>query len=410
MPYPLNIGIYGGTFNPIHLGHMEAARYAAHVLQLDRLYLVPDGIPPHKEMDEGSPDAKHRLEMVRLAAENLGLPPGVACASSMEQRRDGKSYTVDTVKAFHQSHPKDTLWLLMGTDMFLTFHRWRQPEEILSCCGLCAFGRTEADTEELFRAQREYLQEKYNARVTTIVLPNVVDISSTELRRRLAEERPGTVDCAGGKFLAPPVYGYILRSHLYGTSEDLKHLPLEKLRPVALSHLKGSRVPHVLGTEETAAALARRWGADEEEARRAALLHDCTKRLSKKEQLELCRAYKISLDAYEKREEKLLHAKTGAAVAKAVYGVSDAVYEAIFWHTTGKPGMTLLEKIMYLADYIEPTRDFCDLTQLRRLAFEDLDKALLLGLTMAVDDLRDQGMALHPNSVLARDDMKGRIK
>ena len=119
--------------------------------------------------------------------------------------------------------------------------------------------------------------------------------------------------------------------------------------------------------------------------------------------------YRIPLDAYEKKEEKLLHAKTGAAVARAVYGVSDEVYQAIFWHTTGKPGMTLLEKIMYLADYIEPTRDFCDLTELRRLAFEDLDRATLLGLTMAVRDLQVKGMVLHPNSVRARDYLKGRL-
>ena len=405
----MNIGIYGGTFNPIHLGHMTAARYAAQVLALDRLYFIPDGIPPHKTLGEGAPTPEDRLEMVRLAAGCLDLPRGEALASDLEQHRAGKSYTVDTLRELHQKFPKDTLWLLMGTDMFLTFHRWRDPERILGYCGLCAFGRSESDTEELFRSQRDYLERTYGARVTTIVLPQLVEISSTQLRALLSEEVPGSEDCRGGKYLAPPVYGYILRHRLYGTAEDLRRLPLVKLRPAALSHLKGSRIPHVLGTEDTAAALARRWGADEEEARRAALLHDCTKRLGREEQLALCRKYHIDLDEYEKKELKLLHAKTGAAVARAEYGLSEAAVSAIRWHTTGKPDMTLLEKILYLVDYIEPTRDFCDLRQLRQLAFQDLDRALLLGLTMAVRDLKDKGMALHPDSVRARDYLKGRL-
>ena len=188
---------------------------------------------------------------------------------------------------------------------------------------------------------------------------------------------------------------------------DLRQLSLEDLRRVALSMVAYSRVPHVLGTEETAAKLARRWGADEEEARRAALLHDCTKKESREQQLALCRQYQIDVEKPEKLETKLFHAITGAAVAEHVFGLSPAAASAIRWHTTGKADMTLLEKILYLADYIEPTRDFCDLTELRRLAYEDLDRAMLLGFTMAVEDLREKGMVVHPDSVRARDYLKG---
>lgn len=232
-------------------------------------------------------------------------------------------------------------------------------------------------------------------------LQEVVDISSTRLRQMLPAGQ-------GREFLAPAVYGCILREGLYGTNADLRRLDLEDLRCVALSMLDPRRIPHVLGTEETAAALALRWGADEESARRAALLHDCTKKFDKELQMALCRQYGIEPDAAERREGKLLHAITGAAVAYADFGVSGEVRDAIRWHTTGKADMTLLEKIIYLADYIEPTRDFCDLTELRRLAFEDLDGALLLGFTMAVEDLAKKGMPVHPNSVLARDYLKGK--
>ena len=95
--------------------------------------------------------------------------------------------------------------------------------------------------------------------------------------------------------------------------------------------------------------------------------------------------------------------------AKEVFGEPEEVVSAIRWHTTGKADMTLLEKIIYLADYIEPTRSFCDLTELRALAYQDLDRALLLGLTMAVADLKESGMAVHSNSVYARDYLKGKL-
>ena len=396
----MKIGIYGGTFNPIHRGHMAAARQAAEALKLDKLLLIPTRVPPHKALTEDVAGPEHRLEMTRFAVQALNLD-GVAEASDLELRREGKSYTLDTLREIRALYPKGELFLLLGTDMFLTFHQWRHPEEIAKLCTLCAFHRSALDSAGDFASQKRRLERKFGAHVKFVDLQEVVDISSTRLRQMLPAGQ-------GREFLAPAVYGCILREGLYGTNADLRRLSLEDLRCVALSMLDPRRIPHVLGTEETAAALALRWGADEESARRAALLHDCTKKFDKELQLALCRQYGIEPDAAERREGKLLHAITGAAVAYADFGVSGEVRDAIRWHTTGKADMKLLEKIIYLADYIEPTRDFCDLTELRRLAFEDLDGALLLGFTMAVEDLAKKGMPVHPNSVLARDYLKGK--
>ncbi len=105
----------------------------------------------------------------------------------------------------------------------------------------------------------------------------------------------------------------------------------------------------------------------------------------------LCDKYGIIIDNVEKSNFKLLHARTGAAVAKDMFGVSDAVYEAIRWHTTGKPDMTMLEKIIYLADYIEPNRDFPGLERLRELSYENIDAAMALGLEMSLEDIRSYG-------------------
>ena len=396
----MKIGIYGGTFNPPHLGHLTAARAVFELLNLDQLLLVPAGMPPHKELPAGSPTPEQRLEMTRLAGEQLGLGDRVRTLD-IEVYRQGKSFTADTLAQLKAQQPEDELWLLMGTDMFLTLQAWHEPGKILSLAGIAAFGRTEEDTEELFSAQREYLYQTYpQARLFTLTIPGVIDVSSTELREKLAKGE-------GASLLAPAVYGYILREGLYNTGADLKHLSLSQLRPVALSYLKHKRIPHVLGTEQEAIRLAERYGADVEKARRAALLHDCTKKLDMEEQLALCRRYGIQLDGLEQKALKLLHSKTGAAIARDVFGVDDEIYSAIWYHTTGHANMTKLEKIIYLADYIEPSRDFPGVDKLRKVCYEDLDRGLLMGLEMTIEEMTSMGNPVHHATIEARDALKG---
>ena len=396
----MKIGIYGGTFNPPHLGHVTAARAVFELLRLDKLLVIPAGLPPHKDLPDHSPTAAQRLEMTRLAAEQMGLD-GKVEVLDMELSRAGKSYTSDTLAALKERYPDDELWLLMGTDMFLTLQAWHAPEKILSLAGIAAFGRTEADTEELFSVQRDYLYKAYpQARIFTLTIPGVIDVSSTELRQKLAE---GT----GGALLPPAVYGYILRQGLYGTNADLKNLSISQLRPVALSYLKHKRISHVLGTEQEAIRLAERYGADVEKARVAALLHDCTKKLDMDAQLALCDHYGIQLDELERVSLKLLHSKTGAALARDVFGVDEEIYNAIWWHTTGHAGMTLLEKIIYLADYIEPSRDFPGVDKLRQVCYKDLNEGLCLGLEMTIQEMTDMGNPVHRATLEARDALKG---
>ena len=396
----MKIGVYGGTFNPPHLGHLTAARAVFELLGLDLLLLIPAGLPPHKELPAGSPTAEQRLEMTRLAGEQLGLGDRVRTLD-IELERGGRSFTSDTLAQLKAQYPDSELWLLMGTDMFLTLQAWHEPEKILSLAGIAAFGRTEEDTEELFSAQRNYLYQTYpQARIFTLTIPGVIDVSSTELREKLAKGQ-------GGNLLAPAVYGYILREGLYNTDADLKRLPISRLRPVALSYLKHRRIPHVLGTEQEAIRLAERYGADVEKARVAALLHDCTKKLDMPAQLALCGQYGIALDELEQKALKLLHSKTGAAIARDVFGVDDEIYSAIWYHTTGHADMTTLEKIIYLADYIEPSRDFPGVDTLRKVCYEDLDKGLLLGLDMTIEEMTAMGNPVHRATVEARDWLKG---
>ena len=180
--------------------------------------------------------------------------------------------------------------------------------------------------------------------------------------------------------------------------KDYKNLSTEDLAQVVAGLLKPDRVAHVLGCHRTAVELARRYGADETDAARAALLHDITKALDGPEQLTLCREYGTILDAFSTQNPKTLHALTGSLVAERVFGENKAVVEAIRSHTTGKADMNLLEMIIYVADYMEPNRDFPGVEQLRSLAYEDIRKALKLGLQMTLDMLRRQGRDVSPES------------
>ena len=388
----MRIGVYGGTFNPIHRGHLTAARAAADALGLEKVLLIPDNLPPHKALPAGSATGEDRLEMCRLTA---GEVPGMEVLD-LELRRSGPSYTSDTLAELHAQYPDDELWLLVGSDMFLSLQEWHEPERILSLAGIAAFHRTRGDETERFAQQKANLEQIYGARVALLENPDVVEISSTELRVQLAQGR-------GRSFLTEAVCGYVLRRGLYGTHADLKHLTPEELRPIALSFLKPKRMPHVLGTEHEAAVLARRYGADVTSARIAALLHDCTKKLSMEEQLALCEQYGIALDELERKNLKLLHAKTGAAIARDLFGVSDEIYWAIYWHTTGKADMTKLEKVIYLADYIEASRDFPGVEKLRRAVHADLEHGLLMALEDSIEEMRQRGNPVHPNTVEARD-------
>ncbi len=179
---------------------------------------------------------------------------------------------------------------------------------------------------------------------------------------------------------------------------DYKNLPMEQLEQVVISLLKPNRVRHVLGCRDTAVELAKRWGANEEDAARAGLLHDITKALDGPLQLTLCSEYGIVVDDFSAQYPKTLHALTGSLVAQRIFGENDAVVSAICSHTTGKANMNILEKIIYVADYMEPNRDFPGVERLRQLAFTDIDGALRLGLTMTLELLNKQGSAVSPDS------------
>lgn len=178
----------------------------------------------------------------------------------------------------------------------------------------------------------------------------------------------------------------------------MKVIELKKIRKTMEKTLDSNRYEHTLGVEYTAAALAMRYGAPIKSAQLAGLLHDCAKCLSDEKRLAICEKHNISVSEYERRNPSLLHAKVGSFLAMEEYEVTDVdVIHAILNHTTGRPGMSLLEKIIFIADYIEPGRDkAANLERIRELAFVDLDAALLAILHDILEYLESTGEEIDP--------------
>lgn len=377
----MRIAIYGGSFNPPHIGHAEAARAACKALGPDKFLIIPTNTPPHKELEANSPSPEQRLEFCRLA---FGDIPG-AEVSDMELRREGKSYTADTVDALLEQYPGAEICIVMGTDMFLSFRSWYRWQHMLEKCTLAVLSREDFDRREIESFKAE-LEAENGAKV--ILIPHLpLPMSSTEIRERL---RRGL----GSDDLCQGVYECIIRNGYYDAKPELSWL-----RQMVMPYLKENRIAHVTGVESQAVMLAMRWGADPDTAAIAGILHDITKAQNKEKQLKLCEKYGIILENAERENPALLHARTGAALAKERFGISDEIYSAIRWHTTGKPDMSTLEKIIYLADYTEPTRDFEGVDKLRELSFEDLDRAMALGLEMSIEDLTERGKPIFHDTM-----------
>lgn len=373
--------VYGGSFNPPHRGHVAALRRAMEQLRPDETWVIPAKTPPHKELAPGSPNAQQRLELTKLAFAGV---EGVT-VSDMELRRDATSYTVDTLRQLAGKFSGWEIVFLMGTDMLLYMEKWREFEELFRLCTIAVLTREEGQDRSV-EDHAEYLRREYGAKIR--ILPGEpLPMDSTSLRAALC--------CREGVDRLPDaVYEYIIRHRFYGAKPQFCWL-----RQKSYAYLKPYRVPHVAGCEEEAVRLAKFWGEDVEAAAEAAILHDITKKQGHSEQLRLCEKYGIIPDAVEAREPKLLHSRTGAGLARELFGISQPVFDAIEWHTTGREDMSRLEKIIYMADYIEPTRDFDGVEELRRLAYLDLDQAMILGLEMSLNELSQRGAELHPRSV-----------
>ena len=380
------LGIMGGTFNPIHNAHLMMAQAAYEQYGLDEVWFMPSKNPPHKKSKVIASE-EHRTRMIQFAID----PFPHFKFSSLELEREGTTYTCDTMKLLHKDYPKTEIYFIIGGDSLADFGKWYHPEKILKHCTILAAPRgTVAD------GQMKELCKEQGKRFHGKILPlkmNHIQISSEDIRDRI---------CRGESVLAhcpEPVDLYMKLHGLYGAEkEKLKMKNVNQLLLKCLSAtLRPGRYLHTLRVAETATSLAfchcRQPDTDIPRAELAGMLHDCAKYYTGDEMISLCNKYDIALSDTEKRNTALIHGKLGAYLAGERYGVKDSeICSAISFHTTGKPDMTDLEKIIYIADYIEPGRKMdCTpypLNEIRKESFQSLDNALLMILTNTVEYLK----------------------
>ena len=365
-------GIMGGTFDPVHNGHLLMAEAAMNQLALDEVLFIPDGDPPHKA--ELAP-AEDRLKMVELALKGRG---GFR-ALDMEVRRAGQTFTVDTLEHLTQDHPSDRFVFIVGADTLMLIETWRNFPRVASLLlGVACAPRTgvSAEAED---GQIAHLKEKYNLNVKRLAMAPV-DLSSTEVRRLVAR------GLHIGRMVPEGVADYIRTRGLY----------LDPMLTELQRALSKERYRHTLGVEQTAVKLAALYGEDPEKARVAALLHDCARCLDSAEMRRLV-GERVGPSALR----ALMHAPAGAALARQKYGIEDEhILGAIRWHTTGHEGMTKLEKIVYLADFIEPNRpNHPGLQELRAEAFRDLDRAVRMAAESTMRYVRARGLEPDENTM-----------
>lgn len=387
------MGLLGGSFDPIHQGHIDMALRMVEARDLDGVVLMPTFVPPHK-IRESMAAAEHRLAMCRLAAEDH---PQLQ-VSDMELTREGASFTVDTLNALREEYP-DTQWhLITGADMFVTLRSWHRFGDIAAGAVLCTFSREGTDAQHL---------QEYAAGLTADGIACYVDakpimtVSSTEIRQRIAagESLAGLVPAS--------VERYIADHGLYRQTEGMKtQTPDEQFIEIIRARLSDYRFRHSLCVAHEARRLAQRYGADPEKAYTAGILHDILKDTDREAQRQLFEQYHIELDAIEQQSPTLWHARSGEAFLRHILKIEDEeLLRAVRYHTTGRPGMTLLEKVLFVADFTSADRDYPDVDVMRNFADKSLDEAILYGVDYTIRDLNQHGRAVHPDTVALYDEM-----
>ena len=374
------IGIMGGSFDPIHQGHIRMAQCALESLRLDKVLMLPSGNPPHK------PDitpAEHRYRMVCAACAGLdGLEP---CREEVD--RTGVIYTVDTLSILHEKYPKAELFYIIGADTLMELHKWRMFEKVLTLCTFLVCPRSWNYTPKQLDEERKRLTALGGQFI--LLDMEVVDVSSTEVRKAIR-------DGESTPFLPVQVRQYAQTAGLYGASQRIPEGP--KWLAMLFEDLSVKRFSHTLAVADTARRLALLHGLDPVKAEIAGLLHDCAKCLPLKEMQRIAKDNQLTDDSSILESGALLHSVVGAFLARTKYGCTDEeVIAAIRSHTTGQAGMSQLSMAVWLADTIEPTRaPYPLLDKTRMLAGLSLEKAMITSLEGTLQHVRKKGDSVHP--------------
>jgi len=355
---------FGGTFDPPHSEHIAELKAAIEETGAEKAIVMPTSSPPHKETFFKASDAD-RLGMCRLAFEDI---PGVE-VSDFEINAGGKSYSYVTLDYLKKKYPDYEILFLMGTDMLASFDKWKYPEKILSLSTPLLCERTgDGETKEVTLRR---FKEKFGVEARALSYVGK-EVSSTEIKFRimLGLSTDGMVKSAVNEYIG---------GHSVYKADKFFAFVKENETP--------KRVEHTLGVMLTAKEIAAResnGNVSQSKALLAALLHDCGKYLSAEDY--------PGCEIPDGTPEPVIHQYLGAYIAENVLGVEDEeVIDAIRYHTTGRPGMTLLGKIIFTADMIERGRNYDGVEKLRQITNENFEKGFKAALRRSLEFVTESG-------------------
>ena len=381
------MGLFGGSFDPIHKGHVSMALRLAEVLELDGVLLMPTFVPPHK-IKENMASAEHRLAMCRLVADEYPLLQ----VSDMEIQRGGASFTVDTLSALCDAYP-DTQWhLLVGADMFTTLRTWYRFSEIAAMAVLCTIARDGTDLIKLNKCAEELTADG----IRCFVEPCPVEpYSSTQVRERIS------IGESIADMVGEAVEQYILANGLYQQADGMKRQTAdEQYIEIIRQRLSEYRFRHSMCVAQEAKRLALLYGVDPDKAYTAGILHDIMKDTDKATLLQVLADYDVTLDDVEKVSPMLWHARGGEVFLRHILKVTDEeILSAVRYHTTGRAGMSRLEQVVFTADFTSADRNYPDVDVMRSLADRSLVEAMRYGIEYTIQDLQSKGATVHPDTL-----------
>lgn len=364
----MKIGIFGGSFDPVHLEHVALCRSAVSELGLDKLFVVPAGTPPHKQNKKRASN-EDRLEMCRLAFKDEEK----IVVDDFETKSGGVSYTYLTVRHFKERFPTAELFFLCGLDMLLDFPTWKNPTDILENATLAVAVRN-SEKDVLERARNDF-ENKFHKGVVPLSFVGS-NLSSTRIRIMISAGRDVE------KWVGNDVKEYVKEKGLYEIPHVKEALALEKKE----------RQEHSVRVAFFAAEYAKACKVDEEKAILASLIHDCGKNVSKDSPF---------LDGFEFPKDvpaPVLHQYTGAYLAEHVFKIEDEeVLDAIRYHCSGRERMTPLSKLVYLADVLEEGRTYDGVDEIRKKFLSGgLDEGMLSALEHTLEHIDEEGFTLYP--------------
>ena len=377
--------IFGGSFNPPHIGHYEMVKLLEEREDVEKILIIPNKAPVHK-VGFGFADNSERLNMALLLASDFKK----AEVLDIELERDEKSYSYLTLLELTKRSPEKDFWFLCGADMLVTLKTWYEYKKLIKLCGFLAVFRKGEDRERFDNAVKELTLD--GARIETISA-EISEVSSTEVRIKISEE--GSIE----DIVPQKIASYIKKRKIY---KEEQGLDIEKLKKHISDRLTEKRFHHSLCVADEAVRLADRYGANKEKAYLAGLLHDVLKDTSCNEQLKFAKEFGIILSDLEFSAPKLYHSLIGCEYVKNILGIDDEeIYGAIKYHTTARAGMTLLEKVIYLADYTSLDRDYNGVDMMREAVDKGLRIALKEALDFTVSDLKSRSVPIHPDTLAA---------